>query len=187
MADVPGKNTRHPGHHSDWKFPYAHVIWRTQDGSCLLVNEENGKNTIIMQHGVSGTYTEINNSGDQIQFTVGHAANYGKSGTTFTVDNCGDSKVGGHARIIFGGGAHIEVAGHAGIVVGGDTSVVGIGQVSVRAKSAYLGTDGDISMNASGNMNIKVAGNIDIKSGGNMTTTNGGENITKAKFIDHQN
>lgn len=169
MADVPGKNTRHPGHHDGWNFPYAHVIWRTQDGSCLLVNEENGKNTIIMQHGVSGTYTEINNSGDQVQFTVGHAANYGKSGTTFTVDNCSDTKGGGHQRIIFGGGVHIEVAGHAGIVVGGDTALVGVGKVNVRAKSAYLGTDGDFAINVGGNLNMKIAGDTTMETQGDHT------------------
>jgi len=89
MADVKGADTRHPGHHDKWEFPYAHVIWRTQDGSCLYVNEKNGENSIIMQHGVSGTYTEINNSGDCTNFTVGHSTSYGKSGTTFTVDNNG--------------------------------------------------------------------------------------------------
>lgn len=182
MADVPGQNTRHPGHHAEWNFPYAHVIWRTQDGSVLMVNEENGKNSIIMQHGVSGTYTEINNSGDSVNFTTGHLASYGKSGTSFTIDNNGDVKFGGHQRVLLGGGSHIEVSGHAGITVGGDTALVGMGKVNVRAKSLYLGSDGDISMNAGGKIDVQAAGEISIKGssvgthgqGGVYTNSSGG-------------
>lgn len=163
MADVKDSKTRHPDHHDEWNFPYAHVIWRTQDGSQLLVNEENGKNTILMQHGTSGTYTEINSSGDQVSFTVGHSVSYGKSGVTLTIDNNQDVKLTGHNRLLVGGGSHVEVAGDAGIVVGGDTALVGVGKVNVRASSAYLGADGDISMNAGGNMNIQVAGDMTVK------------------------
>jgi hypothetical protein len=174
MSDVAGSTTRHPGHHTDWKFPYAHIIWRAQDGSCLMVYEENGKNTILMSHGVSGTYTEINNSGDMVNFCVGHVANYGKSGTSFTVDNNGDIKFGGHSRILVGGGSHIEVAGHAGVVVGGDTAVVGMGKINARAKSVYLGSDGDISINASGNMEIKAAGTMHLKAATIRHNSSGG-------------
>lgn len=160
MTDVADAKTRHPDHHAGWNFPYAHVIWRMQDGSCLLVNEQNGNNSVLMQHGVSGSYTEINNSGDCISFTVGNKVDYNKSGVTLTVDNNGDMKITGHNRIMVGGGSHFEVAGDAGIVVGGDTAVVGMGKVNARAKSMYLASDGDIAMHASGKMDIQVKGDF---------------------------
>jgi hypothetical protein len=155
---IPKEKTRHPENETEWNFPYCHKVFQFQDGTCMLVNEENGKNNFLFQHGVSGTYTEINNSGDQITFTVGNKVEYGKSGTTVTVKHNGDVYIAGMQRTMVQGGAHIEVAGDAGIVVGGHTVLAGIGRVNIAAESFHLTSAKDFTMNVGGKLDIVSKG-----------------------------
>ena len=120
---------------------------------------------VFFRH-AKGSYVEFSPDGGVNVFAVGDMKMYNKAGVSITSDENGDIKIGGHARLLVGGGAHIEVAGDAGLKVGGDMAASVMGKANIRAKSAYLGTDGDININAGGNMNMKVAGTTTMESGG---------------------
>lgn len=185
MADVENKETRLPKPHDNWEFPYGHIVWRAQDGSFMGFCEKNGVNTIFMQHGVSGSYSEINNSGDAINVTVGNAIAYNKSGSTTTTDHNSDTKGGGHGRSQMQGGIHVVVVGDAGVTVGGDTAMVGMGKVNMAAKQIYMGSGSDIAINAKGNMELKSGGTMALHSGGAMGLKSGGTMSQEAPKINH--
>ena len=151
----------------DAQYPYNHV-WEDWAGHQIQVDNTPGAERIFFRHS-KGSYVEMRPDGGVITFNVGDSKTYNKAGATFTVDECGDVKFTGHTRIMVGGGAHIEVAGDAGVFAGGDLVAAVMGNANIRAKSAYLGTDGDINMNASGNMNIKVAGDTTMETDGTHT------------------
>ena len=170
--EVENAKTRTPDDHTQKEFPKAHCLFAFPDGTMCMYDEKNGE--YMLQHGRTGSKIGFNNSGDSVSFTVGNKAEYNKSGTTVTVDHNGDVKIHGHNRIMVGGGSHFEVAGDAGIFVGGDTAVVGMGKVNMRGKSAYIGTDGDIAMNAGGNMEINVKGTMHLKASEIRHNSSGG-------------
>lgn len=159
----------------DAQYPY-NKVWETLSGHQIQFDDTPGKERIFIRH-ASGTYTEISADGKVISYAVGDSKSYNKAGVTFTVDENGDIKMSGHQRIVVGGGAHIEVAGDAGVFAGGDLAAAVIGKANIRAKSMYMGTDGDMNMNVGGNLNIKAKGTV--------TTESGGNNTTKAPEIHH--
>lgn len=112
--------------------------------------------------------------GEVVEGRAGGIVTYSKSGTTMTIDNNGDVKLAGHNRVLMGGGGHIEVTGDAGIAVGGDTALVGVGKVNARAKSVYIGSDGDVAVHASGNMEIRADGIMHLKGSQIRLNSSGG-------------
>ena len=169
--DVKNAQTRTPDSHTEKEFPKTHSIFFFPCGTVMMYDEKN--RDFFFQHS-SGSSFGFNSSGDSVSFTVGNKADYSKSGTTVTVDHNGDVKIHGHNRVMVGGGSHLEVAGDAGIFVGGDTALVGMGKVNMRAKSAYIGTDGDVAINAGGNMEIKASGTMHLKAAQIRHNSSGG-------------
>jgi hypothetical protein len=121
-----------------------------------------------------GGYEFTDGYGRKTSGRCGGVVEYTKTGTTLTVDNNGDVKLAGHNRVLMGGGGHIEVTGDAGIAVGGDTAIVGVGKINARAKSVYIGSDGDVSVRASGNMEIKADGIMHLKGSQIRLNSSGG-------------
>lgn len=146
------------------QYGYIKVI-ETPSGHQIQYDDTPGNERFFYRH-PSGTYTEISSDGKVVNFNVGDSKTYHKSGFSFTIDENGDMKISGHSRMIVGGGAHVEIAGDAGIFAGGDVAIATMGAANIRAKSAYLGTDGDLNINVGGTMNVKAAGDI------NMNATN---------------
>ena len=172
MADNKDSKKRAPDI-PEVDYQYLHCVYQFQDRSGLYIHEKNGKNFVVMLDGVGG-YTCINQNGDKQSFEVGFGHNYNRSGVTMTVDHNGDVKLAGHNRILMGGGGHIEVTGDAGIAVGGDTAIVGMGKINARAKSVYIGSDGDVAVHASGNMEIKAGGTMHLKASQIRHNSSGG-------------
>lgn len=164
MADK--QDTRSDDSSYNAEYPMNQVT-ETPAGHQFQIDNTPGAERIFMQHS-SGTFTEVSSDGKVQQVNIGDVKVYNKAGFSMTVDENGDFKVSGHARIIVGGGAHIEVAGDAGVFAGGDLAVSGMGKVNVRAQRVYLGSDSNININADANMNIEAGGDITMKSGGKI-------------------
>lgn len=184
MPDVKNANTRAPDNTKEWEFPYGHIVWRAQDGSLMGFCEKNGYNCIFMQHGVSGTYSEINNSGDQVNIVVGNEVTYGRSGSTKTVDHNTDQKKHGHGREQHHGGVHIVVVGDAGIDVGGNTAIVAQGPVGVATKQLYISAAEDIAINAGGNFEVRAKGTLALHSGDTMGFKSGSKIVARSPKIN---
>lgn len=148
----------------DAKYPF-NKTFETLSGHQVQFDDTPGAERLFIRH-ASGTYMEISADGKVINYTVGDSKSYNKAGVTFTVDENGDVKMSGHQRLLVGGGAEIEVSGDCGVFAGGDLAAAVMGKANIRAKQAYLGTDGDININSQGNMNIKVKGKTTMESGG---------------------
>jgi hypothetical protein len=145
----------------DAKYPYNRVI-ETWAGHQIQFDDTPGSERIFIRH-ASGTYQEISADGKMVTYAVGDTKTYNKAGVTLTVDENGDVKMSGHQRLLVGGGSHIEVAGDAGVFVGGNAGIAGMGAINLRAKTAYVGTDGDMNMNVGGNMTMETKGTHTIK------------------------
>jgi hypothetical protein len=184
MTDVKDSKTRAPQVTEKWEYPYAHIVWRGQDGSVMGFCEKNGYNAIFMQHGVSGSYSEINNSGDMVNVVVGNQVTYGRSGATTSVDHNNDTKQHGHVRTQQQGGIHIVVVGDAGIDVAGNTAIVGQGPVAVAAKQIYMSAAEDIAINAGGNFEIAAKGTVALHSGQQMGFKAGGTMAMRSPKIN---
>lgn len=147
------------------KYPYVRVLYESEAGHLMVMDDTPGEERYFFAH-KSGTYTEISSDGKMVNFSVGDIQNYGKSGTTITIDENGDTKISGHQRIIVGGGSHVEVAGDAGVFVGGDAAIATVGNVALEADHIYAGSRGNFSMNVGGNFDVKVKGTTTMESGG---------------------
>jgi hypothetical protein len=155
------ENTRSDKSTYNAQYP-MNQVWETPSGHQLQVDNTPGHERIFIRHS-SGTFMEMSADGKVQTFTVGDSKTTNKAGVTLTIDENNDVKISGHNRLMCSGGAHIEVAGDAGIAVGGAVALVGMGPVNIRAKSAYLGTDGDLNINAGGGINMKAAGNVTVR------------------------
>lgn len=159
MADVKDSDKRWPDPHKDWEFPYGHIIWRSQDGSFMGFYEKNGQNTIFMQHGVSGTYIEMNGSGDMITATKGHNVAYNMSGKTETTDGTVDTKE-SVRRHQTAGGSYQVVGGKMDTCVMGQCSTVVAGTDNrASLQDSYHGVQGSSKTHVSKNKVTTVVGN----------------------------
>lgn len=134
-------------------------VFETPAGHQIQLDNTPGAERMFIRHS-SGSYMEMSADGKVTSFTVGDKKDYSKAGVTLTIDENNDIKISGHNRLICGGGSHVEVAGDAGVAVGGDVALVGMGKLNMRAKSVYLGSDGDININSGGQINIEASGQI---------------------------
>lgn len=144
----------------DSQYPY-NKVWESPSGHVIHHDDTPGAERYFHRH-PSGTYTEISADGKIINFNVGDSKTYNKAGVSITIDENGDIKISGHSRFVVGGGLHGEIAGEAGIFVGGDLALAGMGNVNMRAKGLYFGSDGSLNINCGGNINIVSGGNIKI-------------------------
>jgi hypothetical protein len=129
----------------------------------------------------SGTYVEWYENGDSTTFVVGNEQKINKGGLTITVQNNGDIKIGGHARLIVGGGAHVEIQGDAGIAVGGDVLLAAAGNMKMSVNDMYMGVRGDMKMNVAGDTHFQTKGNMVSQVGGNSHESVKGNKSTAAK------
>lgn len=154
------QTTRNDESSYDGEYPYVQVT-ETPAGHQWQVDNTPGSERVFFRH-KKGTYIEISDDGSSVVFNVGDSKIYNKSGLTLTTDENGDIKIGGHGRLLVGGGLHGEVAGDSGLVIGGDLAIAGMGKVNVRGQSFYFGSDGSLNINVQGAINIKAGGDIKI-------------------------
>jgi hypothetical protein len=140
----------------------------TPGGHVVTYDDTDGAKRYRLAH-PSGTYTEISDDGKVVQVNVANRHVYDKGGLTLTIQENGDIKIGGHARISVGDGAHVEVGGDAMVAVGGDVVMHAHGNIKAGAQDVYIGARGNMDLNCSGNFNLLVGGTTNIESDGNMT------------------
>lgn len=139
----------------------------------------NGKDPIYPKNHVtqteSGHAIEIDDTTDNERIHVYH-----KTGTFFEIQNTGDrvTKIVGEDYEIFMKGKNVSISGDCNVTVNGDARLLVKGNMNAEiSKDANLSIKGnliaDVSKNAtlsvSGSMTHKVEGNYDIKCGNEMT------------------
>ena len=145
-------------------------VTETPGGIRTTMDDTEGAKRYRVEH-PSGTYTEISDDGKSVSVCVGNKQDYLKGGLTLTIQENGDIKIGGHARLAVGSGAHVEIGGDASIAVGGDALVHAHGNLKMAGEDVYIGARGNMDLNCSGNFNLLVGGSTNIASDGNMTQT----------------
>jgi len=143
-------------------------VEETPGGHKITYDDTPGARRYRLEH-PSGTYTEISEDGKVVQVNVANRHVYDKGGLTLSIQENGDIKIGGSARLSIGDGAHIEVGGDAAIAIGGDAVVHSHGNLKMGAADVYIGSRGNMDLNCSGNFNLLVGGTTNIASDGNMT------------------
>ena len=145
-------------------------VTESPGGHRITMDDTDGSKRYRVEH-PSGTYTEISDDGKAVSVCVANKQDYLKGGLTLTIQENGDIKIGGHARLSIGAGAHVEIGGDASIAVGGDALVHAHGNLKMAGGDVYIGSRGDMDLNCSGNFNLLVGGTTNIASDGNMTQT----------------
>jgi hypothetical protein len=144
---TPDQNKNRKG-----KYPMVHSQ-EFPGGHKITFDSTPGHRAIEIVHG-SGTTWQIAEDGKSTKVTVGNTHEHHKEGVTITIDQNGDFKINGHARISVTGGAHIEVAGDLNLVTTGDMN-------------HYVG--GNLNTVVSGDHNMHVSGQLNQTAGGPMT------------------
>jgi hypothetical protein len=154
-------------------------------GHRITVDSTPGHRVMERYHG-SGTYEQWSEDGTETKVVVGNVQQHMKEGYTLSIDQNGDIRIEGHARLVIGGGAHIEVKGDMSMVVTGDMSqtvtgnfnqvVVGDMITTVGGKHSTISqgdqltkTDANFTTQAASNYKMTAGGTSDMESKGNMT------------------
>jgi hypothetical protein len=137
-------------------------------GHRLTFDSTPGSRVVEVAHG-SGTYWQVAEDGKETKVTVGNSHQHYKEGVTISIDQNGDIKIAGHARIVIGGGAHIEVKGDVNLVTAGDMT-------------QFIG--GNMNQVIGGDLNQHVGGKVSLTSGGTNDIVAGGDIKVSAPRID---
>lgn len=151
-----------------------------------------GHRVMERYHG-SGTYEQWSEDGTETKVVVGNVQQHMKEGYTLTIDQNGDIRIEGHARVIIGGGAHIEIKGDVNLTttgnmtqtVGGDYKQVVLGNMitSVAGTMSTI-SQGDQLAKTGANYTTDVKANYKMESGGTSDMKSGGNMTKKAPRID---
>lgn len=164
MTDVKNSQNRWPDPQDKWEFPYAHIVWRSQDGSFFGFCEKNGKNTLFTFHGPSGSYTEINASGDVITASKGNRIDVNDSHHVSSTAGNSDTLTHGVSYAQTGGGKYEVVAGQSHTFNGDSTT-------TITVKDSNSATLGGSYQSVAQNSRTNVGGNTIETGGGTKTTT----------------
>jgi len=160
QKDATRSNERHPSkeleENTKPEYP-LNTVTSFSDGTEIHIDATEGHSRYEIRHS-SGNILQMADDGMHTTITVGNRHDYMKEGLTMTVDQNGDIRIGGHARISVDGGAHIEVTG--------DTSLVTTGSMT-----QYIG--GNLNTVVHGDHNVQVTGNYGLTSKDNTTTVRG--------------
>lgn len=157
-------------------------------GHRTVMDSTPGNRIVETAHG-SGTFQQWSEDGTEIKVVVGNAHHHLKEGYTLTVDQNGDIKIEGHARVSVGGGCHVEVRGDVSIVSTGNITTYASGNYNIVAgkKVNILGrggvnisTDSSINMKAASDLNTDIMGNETNKIGGTREANISGTDKTSS-------
>lgn len=160
QKDATRSNERNPSKEIEENTKPKYPLNRVKtypDGTEVHFDSTEGHSRFEIRHS-SGNILQMADDGMHTTITVGNRHDYMKEGLTMTVDQNGDIRIGGHARISVDGGAHIEVMG--------DTSLVTTGNMT-----QYIG--GNLNTVVKGDHNVQVTGNYGLTSKNNTTTVRG--------------
>ena len=142
-------------------YPYSKIM-ETESGH-LFVLDDTPTNEVVSLYHKSGTFTDIDANGTQVNKIVGDG---------YTIyDRNGSIYVSGKANLTVGNGVNIYVMGTA------DIQVDGAATINLK-NNADIGVGGDLNMVVGGDMNLQV--------GGAFKTTAAGITQTSSQWISQQ-
>jgi len=125
-------------------YPFINVK-QTESGHFLLMDDTVGKETIILQHGKTGTQIQMLPNGDYEHRVYGN---------TFSI-------IVNDQNVIIQGICNIEVHGDSKLHVYGDSNMQIDGSIYAKAgKDAFIHTEGKIDVSSNGPVNITAGGSI---------------------------
>lgn len=163
-------NKRHPDTTYGAQYPYL-KSFTSESGHSTETDDTPGNERTRVAH-KSGSYEEISADGRRVTVTVNNQVIYSKGGLTISVDQNGDVKIGGHARITVGGDVHLEVGGDVTAAVGGNmlatvtgSAVAHVGETAhVMANNMHLDVDHALNIRAN-NICMTAVSNFVVNSG----------------------
>lgn len=163
------------------KYPF-NKVFETEAGHIQEFDDTPGQERIHTYHR-SGTFTEIDTNGAQVNYIVGD--NYilmEKNGCIHVAGEC-NITVDGNANIFARSDANVEVAANATVTVGNnlaigsanDTTLAVGGDLLIKAVGDIKMSGANIQSKASGMINSEALGNMNMKSGGVLNQESAGE------------
>jgi hypothetical protein len=148
------------------QYPYNHVF-ESESGHIQEFDDTPHAERIHTYHR-SGTYTEIDANGTQVNRIVGSGYQIvDNDGYIHISGNC-VINVGENANIIVSNDAHVNIGGKANVKVTGDTNLECNENISMFATKTFQVKCKDYIIDASESVNVKAGGDIDVKAGGNI-------------------
>ena len=189
----PTQRTPDAAKNNSGKYPLR-TVQEYIGGHRTIFDNTPGARIVEFAHG-SGTFQQWAEDGTEIKVTVGNAFHHMKEGYTLTINQNGDVKIDGHARVSVGGGVHLEVKGDVSIVSTGnittftakDYNVVAGGKINLLGRGGVnISTDNNMKFRAEKDHTTKVGKNstteigvnASLKVGENSTTTIGTDSTT---------
>lgn len=180
----PRERTPNPEQYNKGKYPMRNVQ-EYPGGHRITFDSTPGYRVMERIHG-SGTLETWSEDGSETKIVVGNVQQHIKEGYTLTIDQNGDIRIEGHARVCVGGGVHVEIKGDSTLYCDGNwTQYVGGNYNLIVTGSLNMSSGGDHNVATAKNRNAKIKGNdtnevkgfktteisgkSDEKSGGNMT------------------
>ncbi len=136
------------------EYPHNHVM-QSEGGHVIELDDTEGNERVGINHR-TGTYTEINAEGTQINHIVGDSFHIVENNGNLYVKGKCNITVGGDSNILCQSDANIEVANNLNLQAGGN---------------ANIGIKKDFNVVVDGNYNLKVAGGHNVQAGSYALTT----------------
>lgn len=187
----PRERTPNPAQYNKGKYPMRNVQ-EFPGGHRITVDSTPGYRVMERVHG-SGTLEQWSEDGSETKIVVGNVQQHIKEGYTLTVDQNGDIRINGHARVSVGGGAHVEIRGDATIMcegtwtqyVGGNYNLIVQGHLSMSSDgSHYVATRANREVTVKGNETQKITGFKSREIGGRSYEKSDGAMTKIAPRID---
>lgn len=173
------ERTPNPAKYNNGKYPLRNVQ-EYPGGHRITYDSTPGYRIMERYHG-SGTFEQWSEDGTETKIVVGNVQQHVKEGYTLTIDQNGDIRINGHARVSVSGGVHVEIKGDSTLYCGGDwTHYVGGNYNLVVTGNLNLSSGGDHNVATAKNRNAKIKGNDSNKVNGFKTTEIDGRSFEKS-------
>ena len=168
-------------------YPYNHVT-QYEAGHIIEFDNTPEADRINIHH-ASGTFTEIDHNGTQVNKIMGDGFEiierngfiYIKGGYTVTVDGAFNLRTDNVFNLEVSGAANINIYNNANINVSGDANMAVGGTFNLRANKINMQSEGQFNIKAKGGLNLMADKDMNVYSVGSLLVETEGNISNKTK------
>jgi len=153
------------------EYPYNHVM-ESESGHIIEI-DDTLNSTRMNIHSASGTFTEVDVNGSQVNRIVGNGFKI--------IEKDGHVLIEGTCVVTIKGDAGVYVGGNCSLDVKKELKINADGDMSVKCKSLKIGCS-DFNVNSSGKVDVKAGGNIAMD--GSQVHMNSGNASPKGPTVE---
>jgi hypothetical protein len=168
-------------------YPYNKVT-QTESGHIMEFDDTPESERINIHH-MSGTFTETDHNGTQVNRIVGDGVEiierngfvYIKGGYSVTVDGAFNLRTDNIFNLEVSGAANINIYNNANINVSGDANMAVGGTYNLRANKINMQSEGQFNIKAKGGLNLMADKDMNVYSEGSLLVETEGNISNKTK------